>query len=134
MLWRTIRTLNALLTNELTAVNQYFLHARMFESWSLKHLGQVIYDESIGESVVECFGAGLALELGGRDTVLAGIAQCETASDFISRQILTGILADTEEHIDFLEAQFKLIEQLGEPNYLPSALTEIAPDRIATGN
>ncbi len=159
-----IRTLNAVLTNELTAVNQYFLHARMFESWGLKHLGQVIYDESIGEmkhadklikrvlfldglpnmqdlhklkigeNVFECFGADLSLELGGRDTLLAGIAQCEAASDFISRQILTEILADTEEHIDFLEAQHKLIEQLGEQNYLQSAMTEIAPDRAATGN
>ena len=129
-----IRTLNAVLTNELTAVNQYFLHARMFESWGLKHLGQIIYDESIGESAVECLGSDLQLELGGRDTLLAGIAQCEAASDFISRQILTEILADTEEHIDFLEAQFKLIEQLGEQNYLQSAMTEIAPDRSATGN
>ena len=58
----------------------------------------------------------------------------EAASDFISRQILTEILADTEEHIDFLEAQHKLIEQLGEPNYLQSAMTEIAPDKSATGN
>jgi len=159
-----IRTLNAVLTNELTAINQYFLHARMFESWGLKHLGQGSYDESvgemnhsdkliqrvlsldglpnlqdlhklkIGESVVECFGSDLALELGGRDTVIAGIAQCEAAKDFISRQILTEILADTEEHIDFLEAQFKLIEQMGEQNYLQSAMTEIAPDRSATGN
>ena len=159
-----IRTLNAVLTNELTAVNQYFLHARMFESWGLRHLGQVIYDESIGEmkhadklikrilfldglpnlqdlhklkigeNAVECLGADLQLELGGRDTQLAGIAQCETAADYISRQILTEILADTEEHIDFLENQFKLIEQLGEQNYLQSAMTEIAPDKSATGN
>ena len=159
-----IRTLNAVLTNELTAVNQYFLHARMFESWGLKHLGNIIYEESIGEmrhadklikrvlfldglpnmqdlhklkigeNAVECLGADLQLELGGRDTLIAGIAQAEAAADFISRQILTEILADTEEHIDFLEAQFKLIEQLGEQNYLQSAMTEIAPDKSATGN
>ena len=159
-----IRTLNAVLTNELTAVNQYFLHARMFESWGLKHLGQVIYDESIGEmkhadklikrvlfldglpnmqdlhklkigeAAIECLGADLQLELGGRKTLIDGIARCEAGADYISRQILTEILADTEEHIDFLEAQFKLIEQLGEPNYLQSAMTEIAPDRSATGN
>ena len=159
-----IRTLNAVLTNELTAVNQYFLHARMFESWGLKHLGQIIYDESIGEmrhadklikrvlfldglpnmqdlhklkigeAAVECLGADLELELGGRKTLIDGVALCEAAGDYISRQILTEILADTEEHIDFLESQFKLIEQLGEQNYLQSAMTEIAPDRSATGN
>jgi bacterioferritin len=159
-----IRTLNAVLTNELTAVNQYFLHARMFESWGLKHLGQIIYDESIGEmkhadmlikrvlfldglpnlqdlhklkigeTAVECLGADLQLELGGRETVMACVAQCEAARDFVSRDILMRILNDTEEHIDFLEAQFKLIEQLGEQNYLQSAMTEIAPDKSATGN
>ena len=159
-----IRTLNAVLTNELTAVNQYFMHARMFESWGLRHLGQVIYEESIGEmkhadmlikrvlfldglpnlqdlhklsigeSAVECLGADLKLELGSRETVRAGVAQCEAAGDYVSRDILYRILADTEEHIDFLEAQHKLIEQLGEQNYLQSAMTEIAPDKSATGN
>ena len=159
-----IRLLNAVLTNELTAVNQYFLHARMFESWGLKHLGNVIYEESIGEmkhadklikrvlfldglpnlqdlhklkigeSAVECLGADLALELGGRDTVVAAVTQFEAAKDYVSRDLLMRILNDTEEHIDFLEAQFKLIEQLGEQNYLQSAMTEIAPDRSATGN
>jgi len=159
-----IRTLNAVLTNELTAVNQYFLHARMFESWGLKHLGQIIYDESIGEmkhadmlikrvlfldglpnlqdlhklkigeTAFECLGADLSLELGGRDTLLAGVTQCEAAKDYVSRDLLMRILSDTEEHIDFLEAQHKLIEQLGEQNYLQSAMTEIAPDKSATGN
>ncbi|HEY0102960.1 MAG TPA: bacterioferritin [Brevundimonas sp.] len=159
-----IRTLNAVLTNELTAVNQYFLHARMFESWGLKHLGQIIYDESIGEmkhadmlikrvlfldglpnlqdlhklkigeNAFECLGADLQLELGGRDTLLAGVTQCEAAKDYVSRDLLMRILSDTEEHIDFLEAQHKLIEQLGEQNYLQSAMTEIAPDKSATGN
>ncbi|MDP1777834.1 MAG: bacterioferritin [Brevundimonas sp.] len=159
-----IRTLNAVLINELTAVNQYFLHARMFESWGLKHLGQIIYYESIGvmkhtdmlikrvlfldglpnlqdlhklkigETAVECLGADLQLELGGREALLAGVAQCEAARDYVSRDILMRILNDTEEHIDFLEAQHKLIEQLGEQNYLQSAMTEIAPDRSATGN
>ena len=159
-----IRLLNAVLTNELTAVNQYFLHARMFESWGYRTLGKVVYDESIGEmkhadmlikrvlfleglpnmqdlhklkigeTVPECLGADLALELAGRDAQIAGIAQCEAAKDYVSRQILSEILADTEEHIDFLEAQHKLIEQLGEQNYLQSAMTEIAPDKSATGN
>ena len=159
-----IRTLNAVLTNELTAVNQYFLHARMFESWGLSHLGNVIYEESIGEmkhadmlikrilflhglpnlqdlhklkigeSAIECLGADLQLELGGRDTLLAAVAQAEQLSDYVSRQIFMEILSDTEEHIDFLEAQFKLIEQLGEQNYLQSAMKEIVTDGAATGN
>ena len=159
-----IKLLNTVLTNELTAVNQYFLHARMFESWGLTHLGRIVYEESIGEmkhadkvikrilfleglpnlqdlhklkigeSAVECLGADLALELGGRDTVVAAVTQFEAAKDYVSRDLVMRILADTEEHIDFLEAQFKLIEQLGEPNYLQSAMTEIAPDKSATGN
>ena len=159
-----IRSLNAVLTNELTAVNQYFLHARMFESWGLKHLGQIVYDESIGEmkhadklikrvlfldglpnmqdlhklkigeTVVECLGADLQLEYGGRETLVAGVAQCEAAADFVSRDLLMRILSDTEEHIDFLENQFKLIEMMGEPNYIQSAMSEIAPDKSATGN
>ena len=159
-----IRTLNAVLTNELTAVNQYFLHARMFESWGLKHLGNIIYEESIGEmkhadklikrvlfldglpnlqdlhklkigeNAVECLGADLRLELDSRDVVVAAVAQFEAARDFVSREIALRILSDTEEHIDFLEAQHKLIEQLGEQNYLQSAMTEIAPDKSATGN
>jgi bacterioferritin len=159
-----IRTLNAVLTNELTAVNQYFLHARMFESWGLRHMGEIIYQESIGEmkhadklikrvlfldglpnmqdlnklkigeTAIECLGADLQLELGGRVTLLAGVAQAEAAQDFVSRQILMEILSDTEEHIDFLENQFKLIELLGEQNYLQSAMSEIQPDKGATGN
>ena len=150
-----IRTLNAVLTNELTAVNQYFLHARMFESWGLKHLGQIIYDESIGEmkhadklikrvlfldglpnmqdlhklkigeTVPECLGADLALELGGRVTLIDGVRQCEAAGDFVSREILTKILVDTEEHIDFLENQIGLIRMMGEQNYIQSAMKEI---------
>ncbi|PZO06222.1 MAG: bacterioferritin [Alphaproteobacteria bacterium] len=159
-----IRTLNAVLTNELTAVNQYFLHARMFESWGLKHLGEIVYEESIGEmkhadklikrilfldglpnmqdlnklkigeTCIECLGVDLQLEIDGRARQLAAIAECEAASDFISRQILLEILADTEEHIDFLETQFLLINQIGEQNYLQSAMTEIAVDKSATGN
>jgi bacterioferritin len=157
-----IRTLNAVLTNELTAVNQYFLHARMFESWGLAHLGQIIYDESIGEmkhadmlikrilfldglpnlqdlhklkigETPECLGADLQLELGGRATTAPAVAQCEAAGDYVSRDLLR-ILSDTEEHIDFLENQHKLIELLGEQNYLQSAMKEIVTDGAATGN
>ena len=159
-----IRLLNAVLTNELTSVNQYYLHARMYENWGFKRLGKITYEESIGEmkhadklikrilfldglpnlqdlhklaigeTVVECLTADLALETGGRTTLIAGVAQCEAAKDYVSRDLLMRILADTEEHIDFLEAQHKLIEQLGEQNYLQSAMTEISPDKSATGN
>jgi bacterioferritin len=160
---KIIELLNAVLTNELTAVNQYFLHARMFESWGFHHLGKIVYEESIGEmkhadklikrvlflealpnlqdlhklrigeTVSECLGADLELEVGGRATLIKGIPLCETTGDFVSRDILTTILKDTEEHIDFLESQLGLIRAMGEANYLQSAMHEIQTDNAATG-
>ena len=150
-----IQLLNRVLTNELTAVNQYYLHARMYENWGFKRIGKITYEESIGEmkhadklikrilfldglpnlqdlhklsigeTLVEGLTADLAVETGGRVTLIEGIKLCETSADFVSREVLTDILVDTEEHIDFLETQLSLVKSLGEQNYLQSALREL---------
>ena len=150
-----IRLLNAVLTNELTAVNQYFLHARMYDNWGFKRLGKITYDESIGEmkhadklikrilfldglpnlqdlhklkigeNIGEGLEADLEVETGGRTVLVDGVKQCELAQDYVSREILTEILVDTEEHIDFLETQLTLVASLGEQNYLQSAMGEL---------
>jgi len=151
-----IKLLNAVLTNELTAVNQYFLHARMYQDWGFARLGKITYDESIGEmkhadklikrilfleglpnlqdlnklrigeTVPECLAADLAVETGGRDTLVKGVGQCEAANDYVSRQILREILHDTEEHIDFLETQIELIDKVGLQNYLQSQMGSVS--------
>ena len=150
-----IQQLNKILANELVAINQYFLHARMYDDWGLEKLGKREYKESIkamkdadalikrilfleglpnlqdlhklrlGETVPEALAADLAIENGGRTTLVDGIRQCEAAADYVSRQILREILTDTEEHVDFLETQLSLLRALGEQNYLQSALGEI---------
>ena len=153
---KIIKLLNAVLTNELTSVNQYFLHARMYQNWGLGRLGKLTYEESIGEmkhadrlikrilfldglpnlqdlhklsigeNVPEALAADLALETAGRATLVPGVAQCEAAQDFVSREILVEILEDTEEHMDFLETQLSLLQSLGEANYLQSAAGELS--------
>ncbi len=147
-----IKLLNAQLTNELSAINQYFLHSRMYRNWGLEKLAKKEYEESIGEmkhadrlierilmldglpnvqllhklkigeNTPEMLQCDLDLELAAQKTVKEGIVACEQASDFVSREILTDILEDTEEHIDFLETQLALIEKVTLPNYLQSQM------------
>jgi bacterioferritin len=75
--------------------------------------------------VPECLASDLSVELGGRETLIPGIIQCEQARDYVSRELLREILSDTEEHIDFLEMQLGLVKALGEQNYLQSAVGEL---------
>jgi bacterioferritin len=151
---QVIQLLNRQLTRELTAVNQYFLHARMQQQWGLERLGKHEYEESIeemkhadalvkrilfleglpnlqdlgkiaiGENVPEMFQADLALERGSHETLLEAIAHCESVKDYISREILEQILDDTEEHIDWIETQLDLVNQVGIQNYLQSQMGE----------
>jgi bacterioferritin len=149
-----IRLLNAQLTNELTAVNQYFLHARMYRHWGFEKLGKKEYDESIGEmkhadklidrilmldglpnlqalhklligeSTQEMLEADLQLEKAAQVTVKEGIAESEKAADYVSRDLFLQILEDTEEHIEWLETQLDLIVKIGIQNYLQSQMAE----------
>jgi bacterioferritin len=151
-----IAELNKLLKNELTAINQYFLHARMMKHWGFARLAKRVYDESIGEmkhadkltqrillleglpnlqdlgriavgeTVPECLQADLRLEMSARTALVAAAAKCESAKDFVSREIVVDILEDAEEHIDFLETEIALVEKVGVQNYLQSQIGEEA--------
>jgi bacterioferritin len=145
-----IAELNGVLTNELTAVNQYFLHARMYDDWGFEKLGKKTYEESIGEmkhadklikrillleglpnlqdllklhigeNVPEAIAADLDVERRGRKGIIKAIEICEGEKDYVSRDILRHILDDTEGHIDYLETQLSLIQSVGLQNYLHS--------------
>jgi len=145
-----IKKLNQILTNELTSINQYFLHARMYENEGLGKLGKKTYEESveemkhavklvkrilfldgfpnlqalnklkIGTDVPTRFDCDLQTETMGRTAMVEGIALCEEKQDYATRDLLTEILDDTEEHIDFLETQIAVLGQMGLQNYLQS--------------
>jgi len=145
---KVIQHLNKVLFNELTAINQYFLHARMFENWGLRKLQEVEYKESIdemkhadrlikrilfldglpnlqalarlriGENVEEILRADMEAELEGAKLYRDIISHCEKVRDYVTRDLAREILEDEEGHIDFLETQFELIKSMGIQNYI----------------
>jgi bacterioferritin len=151
---QAIAHLQAQLKNELTAINQYFLHYRMLKHWGFDRLAKKEYAESIGEmkhadwimdrifvldglpnlqdlgklqvgeDVPEILACDLRSEQGAQATIKEGIAYCESVRDYVSRDLLQKILDDTEEHIDFLETQLDLIDKVGLQNYLQSQMGE----------
>jgi bacterioferritin len=136
-----VSRLNLILTNELTAINQYFLHARMYKNWGLLKLGEVTYKESIGEMkhadlLIEriLLLDGLPnmqdmhkLKIGdrGHAGMKDAVTHCNAVHDYVSRDLVASVMQDTEEHIDFLETQLHLIEQVGLQNYLQTAMGTI---------
>jgi bacterioferritin len=149
-----IRHLNQILKNELTSINQYFLHARMFRNWGFERLNKKEYEESIeemqhadklierilfleglpnlqdldrlkiGENVEECLKADLGLETKSREDLRAAIVHAESVRDFVTRELFEDILEDEEDHIDWLETQIGLIGEVGLQNYLQSQMGE----------
>lgn len=153
---KILQHLNAVLKNELTAVNQYFLHARMFGNWGLERLESAEKRESIdemkhadrlierilfleglpnlqslgklliGESVEECLKCDLKLELAACEVLRTAVGDCESQADFVSRELLVSILESEEEHIDTLEIQLDLIGRIGIESYCQSQIGEPA--------
>lgn len=153
---KIIEALNGVLTKELTAINQYFLHARMLEDWGLVKLGKLEYEASIdemkhadmlikrilfleglpnlqklnklriGQSVAEIISADLEVEYEAAPYLRDCIKLAETEKDYVTRDLFASILASEEHHIDWLETQQSLLNKLGEQNYLQS---QIDPDK-----
>ncbi len=149
---KVLEYLNRQLKNELTAINQYFLHYRMLKNWGFERLAKHEHDESIdemkhadrlmdrilmlgglpnlqdlgkllvGESAVEVLHCDLKAEQGSQTLLKEAIAHCEAVRDYASRDLLTDILDDTEGHIDWLETQIGLVDKVGEPNWLQSQI------------
>ncbi|MFO1302605.1 MAG: bacterioferritin [Burkholderiales bacterium] len=149
-----VRHLNAVLTNELTAINQYFLHARMFRHWGLARLADHEHHESIdemkhadrlierilfldglpnlqdlhklliGESAQEALECDLKLEMVAHPALRAAIAHCEQVGDYVSRELFEDIIESEEEHIDYLETQLELIGKVGLQNWMQSQMGE----------
>ena len=151
---KVIEFLNKALYNELTAINQYFLHAKMLKNWGLKELAKHEYEESIdemkhadklserilfldglpnfqvlgklriGENPRELLQCDLALENEAAPLLREAIAYCEKAGDYVSRELFADILESEEEHIDWIETQLSVIDRIGEPNYLLTKLED----------
>ena len=149
-----IKHLNGVLKNELTAINQYFLHSRMFGNWGLPRLEAYEKDESIdemkhadrlikrvlfleglpnlqdlgklliGENIQECLECDLKLEVMAHQDLKAAIADSESCGDYVSRELFEAILESEEEHIDYLETQLDLIKRIGIQNYSQSQMGE----------
>lgn len=149
---KVIAYLNAQLKMELTAINQYFLHARMLKNWGFEKMAKFEYEESIdemkhadklvervlmidglpnlqdlgklriGESLLEILSCDLSIERGSQVHLKEAIAHCDSVRDYVSRELLQEILEDTEEHVDHLETQIELAAKVGEQNYLQSQM------------
>jgi bacterioferritin len=150
---KVIQFLNKVLGNELTAINQYFLHSRMYKHWGLVKLGEHEYHESIdemkhadklierilfleglpnlqalnklmiGENPKEMLECDLKLELDAIPQLKEAIAYCELVADYVTRELLEDILESEEEHVDWLETQLELVQQVGIENYLQSQMS-----------